>query len=423
MHKSLHLLAIYCILLYGCSKNNPNPQNTNNNIVKINLVSGNNQTSGVGNPLNDSIVVKVLNNSSPLANCAVQFTGSGCNDDLTTELHTGADGTVKYLWRLAANQGSQTLKIVAVNSGKRADSVNASATATSAAGMLRMSACTPNPGSNAESICRLSTGRLLACFAAKTSIRYSDDNGLSWNPVKGFGANHSVALIATSPQDEIFAATIGEGVFYSKDGGSTWTNITPPAFNPDDIIDDIAYTTNGKLIFTGLSKDIFISPDKGKTWTSSDNGLSTSYAYRSPVEQKNGDLYILAFGDVLYKSTDGGTNWVAQNNTSTEHITAVYVDANDWLYKATLASDGGIYVSKDHGTSFTQVIPLNNTLIVNMSTQQDGNFYFGQLAYAIYRVNNNNPITPYIYTDDAYPVYVVTPNNGMVYVKNGGIFY
>lgn len=235
MKRYLPIFAVVAVVLCGCKKDKiPNQNNSNN--IKITLVSGNNQTADVGYPTQDSIVVKITQNGAPAANYDVQFIGSGCNEDLVTDLHTKSDGTVKYAWLMASNQGQQTLRAVAVNGNTRVDSVTVTATATAAIGVEPRSACIPNPGGIPRRILQLSTGRLITCFGVQTSIRYSDDNGQSWLPLKAFGADHTVVSIATTPQDELFAATETEGVFYSKDAGTTWTDITPTTFNKKDFI-------------------------------------------------------------------------------------------------------------------------------------------------------------------------------------------
>ncbi|MDF2430860.1 MAG: hypothetical protein JWP44_491 [Mucilaginibacter sp.] len=423
--KSVTLSAILLFLFFGCKKSSNNPVPVNSN-AKLSLVSGSNQSAAIGYWLKDSIVVKVTNNGLPVSNVDIQFIGSGCNEDLITDVKTKADGTAKYFWILAANQGTQTLDAVAIIQNERIDSIAINATAVSSAGQPLRSACTPNPGGQAQRILRLSTGRLIACFPGKTSMRYSDDNGKSWNPIKSFGPNYTVAWITTSPQDEIFAATTGDGIFYSKDAGNTWTNITPSTFNKQDKIDDIAFTIDGKLIFTGSANDIYVSPDKGTTWTSSGNGLNTTPAYQNPVELQNGDLYILSFANILYKSSDNGKNWTAQNNAQNERVTGIYVDKNGWFYKASdILFDEVILISKDNGATFNGFVDFHSeAYIINISMQSDGYLYFGRLGGAIGMVYNGTQDTnSYCLTDEPFPAYVIAKNNSLVYSNSGGIFY
>ncbi|HTD39144.1 MAG TPA: sialidase family protein [Mucilaginibacter sp.] len=384
MPKSLFILTILLSLLYSCSKDNHKPAPPTGTI-KINLLSGDNQSSGIGYPVNDSILVKVTQNGNPLGNAVVQFTGSGCNSDLSFQLKTKADGTVKYLWRLAANQGAQTLSAVVMDGTSKVDSVTIHATATSPAPGGFISACTPY-SSEALNIVSLSTGRLLSCFSGKNSLRYSDDNGVSWNPVKSFGAGHSILTVVTSPQDEIFVGTKDDGVFYSKDLGNTWTDITPFKFNKSETIADMGFS-DGSLMFTGSSSDFFTSPDKGKSWTSSVAGLPANFTYMFPYRLNNGDLYVLSMGLVLFKSTDGGANWTEQN-TLPDGVLAICVDNNGWFYKSSFSNPNGgvVYISKDNGQTFSVLYKVNG-FVNTMNLLADGFIYYSDF-FNLYKISN-----------------------------------
>ncbi|MFI5159431.1 MAG: hypothetical protein ACHQF4_11235 [Sphingobacteriales bacterium] len=424
-------MAILTLLDCSCSKkNNPTPPSPANN-YKITLVSGNTQTGAIGYGLKDSIMIKVTDNGNAASNVQVQFIGSGCNEDLATNVNTKANGSASYYWTLSADQGQQTLRAVIIAGGKRIDSTNASATAVTAAALAlpQKSACTPNPGSEATRILQLSTGRLLACFPGKTSIRYSDDDGVSWNPLTGFGSKHSVAAMAISPQDEIFVAAENEGVFYSKDAGNTWADISPPTFDKTDNSADIAYTSSGKLIFSGLYNDVFISTDKGSTWINS-TGLNNGGSYTEALELNNGDMYILCGNNVLYKSTNHGQSWTPQNNRLILNFSAIYVDNKGWFYEASGISGSSpdiITVSKDNGATFTNLVTYTNPTfqpyINNISVQRDGLLYFGELSYAICRLPNPGQVMNYTLTQYPFGIYLVTKTNRFLYVNFGGIYY
>jgi hypothetical protein len=143
---------------------------------------------------------------------------------------------------------------------------------------------------------------------------------------------------------------------------------------------------------------------------------------------KNGDLYILSYTNILYKSTDGGKSWIQQNDRANEHVSAVYMDNNGWFYKASMvtASNVAIEISKDNGATFTTF--LNNSpggppYITNMSIQQDGLFYFVELSYSICRLTSLNSIDTYAMTGNPFAVYLVTKNNRFLYTGTTGMYY
>jgi photosystem II stability/assembly factor-like uncharacterized protein len=424
MIKFSSLLVACSFIIFGCSKKEQPKPLQQVSTIKINLLSGDNQSSGIGHPLNDSILIKVTQNGSPLNNAVVQFRGSGCNSDLSIQLNTKPDGIVKYLWRLAANQGSQTLSAIVMDGNNKADSVTIHATATSPNTNGFISACTPY-NSETLNIVSLSTGRLLSCFSEKNSLRYSDDNGVSWSPIKSLGANHSILAIVTSPQDEIFVATKGDGVLYSKDSGNTWADITPANFNKSELIEDMGFS-GGSLMFTGSSSDLFTSSDKGKSWTSSIAGLPANFGYIFPCRLNNGDLYVVSMGLILFKSTDGGVNWSAQNTTANQ-VLAICVDNNGWFYKSTFSntSGGAVYISKDNGQTYSVLYTVNG-FVNTMNILSDGFMYYSDFFYLnkIYNSINNQGQYPsnYNVTQQVAQVDVSLSNRSFL-VNQNRLFY
>jgi len=175
------IICIFSLFLFCCKKENKNQTISN---IKLSIISGDNQAAETGNPLKDSIAVKVTQNGNPVNNFTLLFTGSGCNSDLTAQIKTNANGIAKYLWRMSADEGGQILNIVAVSNNVRIDSVKATARAfIQSAGYPQISACQPY-NMVPQALCQVASGRIFACFNGKTSLRYSDDDGVSWHPVR-----------------------------------------------------------------------------------------------------------------------------------------------------------------------------------------------------------------------------------------------
>ena len=437
--KFLVLTAAFGIFIYGCSKNNnspipvqptPKPKPTTNDTLKITIISGNNQSAQIGYPLQDSIYVKVTKNGNAVSNDTVQFIGSGCNEDLITTIHTKSDGTASYSWILAGNGGAQTLRAVVIQNKQRVDSVIVNASASTLLTNPPRAACTPHFGYT-EQFAMLSTGRLLACFSGTNSIRYSDDNGASWNPLKNFGSNHVVTKLLVSYRNGIFAATKDDGLFYSGNAGNTWTDVTPPNLDKHTGIYDMSY--DYFLTVTGAPGNFYISYYDGSYWEPSVGaGLPSNATYVNPVMLKTSQIFLLSSTNVIYHSNDRGLTWTAIANPENVHITALCRDTAGWFYKAsmltsTTAPSSGVYVSKDNGATFTTLLnytnPGNQPYIVDMSIQPDGLFYYGQLSYAISRLQINGQITNYALSNIAFAPYMLAKNNHLIYATLNGIFY
>ena len=196
----------------------------------------------------------------------------------------------------------------------------------------------------------------------------STNGGQSWEQL---GIPHLAGIeeFAVNPlnTDEIYLVTntmlFGNGIYKSTDRGSTWQNIQNNvagvlfcwsiAIDPQD--------TN--LIYIGLSNlngtdsCLFKSTNSGQSWTDiSPTGLSQGAISRVKVSPF-GDHTIFActWNDGLFKSTDGGENWISCNeDLKTFNIGTIEFDAvNGIIFLGTLGD--GIYKSTDDGLNWQKI--------------------------------------------------------------------
>jgi hypothetical protein len=404
-------LLLLCTLYFSCSKSKqPGPQDAGTNTIKITLVSGSGQTDTVGQTLLSPIVIKVTQNGAPVSGYTVQFTGSGCNSDRVDLASSKSDGTISYNWSLAGDIGPQTLKAYAINSQNiKVDSVTAMGTGVAPGSGRHYSACSVQLGYMPTSFCKLSTGRLFVSYGG-LELRYSDDNGASWNLVASLGKTHNLQFVLSSPTDELFAFSVGDGIFYSSDAGATWTIINANPFNIQGPFSAVC-TPSGKLLVAD-GETINISLDKGKTWAAPAASFGDTQI-GSPTEDKNGSLYVVGEEtQTIFKSTDNGVTWTIPHPT--ERDFAIYVDNNNTFYRST--TGGGIYISKDNGVTYTQLVNAPNELIENMSVQSDGNFYYDLLVKGLYVVKGTNQAQHLDDNESSVPtVYILSKNNNIVY--------
>ncbi|RFZ95540.1 exo-alpha-sialidase [Mucilaginibacter conchicola] len=374
MRKIFMLLFAATFCFAGCKKSTTPPATPPNSLpLKIALYSGEYQTARVGEYLRDSMVVKVTSNGQPVSNINVEFKASGCNAEFPVVVSTKTDGKAKYHWQMVGEAGEQKLMAVILDNGKRVDSVAITGTAYTNSSYPILGSCTP-PNSLPMDIRQLSTGRLIACFSGKNAIRYSDDFGITWQPLTTFYKDFFVTALVTTPNDEIFAATQNSGLWYSKDAGSNWIDITPPNYQKSAFPLDIAYTKSGKLILTGEFSGVFITSDKGKTWIHPQTGLPQQEDYNIPIELANGDLYLMGLSLNLYKSTNGGNSWIKLPGD--KYLQTIQVDKNGWMYKCLYDNQGShILISKDNGVTFTNYT-LIPKLVSRMNIDDNGDIYY-----------------------------------------------
>jgi trimeric autotransporter adhesin len=152
----------------------------------------------------------------------------------------------------------------------------------------------------------------------------SSNGGVTWTQLPSTSTYQYCTRIACDASGNVYMGVRGIGLLRSTNGGSTWTNITPSGLNND--ISDIRISSTGRMhvtsgIFstTGYRFTDIPATVTSATWTSSTTPLPAS-SVRIELACKGNTLLALpsngAFDiTTLYKSTDGGANWVATGTT------------------------------------------------------------------------------------------------------------
>jgi photosystem II stability/assembly factor-like uncharacterized protein len=231
-------------------------------------------------------------------------------------------------------------------------------------------------------------------------------------PLGGLG--YDIRMRPDNP-DIMFVTDAWAGVFKSVDGGDTWfpsnTGITARIGNTNEAIPIFCLTIDPHdydIVWAGtqFTRGIFKSIDGGNSWTKMDNGVTEfeGVSFRGiTVDPRSSEIVYAAaeisswaltgvpriglefdmVQGVVYKTTDGGSNWTAiwRGSNLARYIWINPVDP-DVLYLSTgifdreasdsdsqggLAGSGGVYKSTDGGSTW---LPVNNGL---------GNLYVGSL--------------------------------------------
>jgi photosystem II stability/assembly factor-like uncharacterized protein len=176
------------------------------------------------------------------------------------------------------------------------------------------------------------------------------------------GRVNTIAIHPTNPNIQFLGFSKG-GLFKTKDGGSTWK----PVF------DDKIHLNIGDITFDPANPNIMYAG----------SGDPNIGAY-------------VAVGDGLYKSTDGGENWIKSGLESARIISEVHVSAQNsqTIYAATMGlpfeknSDRGLYKSTNGGTSWSKILYINDsTGIIDIAVNPTND----QVIYAASwnRIRNN----------------------------------
>ena len=165
--------------------------------------------------------------------------------------------------------------------------------------------------------------------SAGSEIYLSTDNGNTWIQKGSFV--HTIEPIVVNPiNGYIFAGSTVHGLLRSTDNGESWVQITNNMH-----VFDIVIAPSGEIYF-GTGGSIQYSSNNGNTWITKSNGLPLQ-AVVSLALENDGTLYagIDNLGTDLsgvYRSTDGGGNWLP-------------CDANEYFIDITVSDDGSIFAA------------------------------------------------------------------------------
>ncbi len=251
------------------------------------------------------------------------------------------------------------------------------------------------------------------------------NNGVTWEPIfDEAGPTLSIGDMAIAQSDpeiiwvgtgesngEQQAASLGDGVYRSLDGGATWQHM---GLQDTRFIHRIAvHPTNPDIVFVAApghrwgpneERGLYRTLDGGRTWEkvlyiNEDTGV-----VEVAMEDNGRVLYAAsyqrrrhAWGNLtggpdsgIYRSMDGGTSWKKLGGGLPEGILgkiaiAIAKSRPNVVYASIGDRDGGLYRSEDRGESWTRVNdlrtsywygniyvdPLNENKLWTMGTQLD----------------------------------------------------
>ncbi len=170
----------------------------------------------------------------------------------------------------------------------------------------------------------------------------STDGGASWSSPVMIGDSTKTMDLVVSPVDsQLLLAGTNKGVLRSTDGGATWTNTTPALgiTTGDPICWDIAWTGGSNFVATFSDRlgsytntgQVWYTSDGGATWTKSTGMTFSAGLWRISLGAAPSNLQVmyamaskpLASGAIetadIFKSLDGGHTWTALNIASKNH--------------------------------------------------------------------------------------------------------
>ena len=209
------LLFAILFLTVACKKNHDTPARVTG--YKLQLVSGGSQTDTIGQVLPGPMnVVLVRGNAAPPLNGYIRFETMSCdntpfdNDIQISYANTGNDSIfVSYSWQLNQTIGTQTAKVILLDSVKdHLDSMTVTATGIAPASGWNTTGCILI-NTYCTAFAQLPSGRVFT--ATRMGIYqssypyYSDDDGATWHALTSFPVTTSqINSIVTTKDNEVF---------------------------------------------------------------------------------------------------------------------------------------------------------------------------------------------------------------------------
>ncbi len=196
-------------------------------------------------------------------------------------------------------------------------------------------------------------------------LHSSTDRGESWANLATLDNSGAITDIAPAEHKHaesiLFVGTEKRGVLRSSDGGRSFEE--PDNWNFDkhtiSVVISPGFERDATVYASTWHDALLKSEDSGKTWKKFEQGLSThtqadlpafySPYFRQIAFDENGNTIYLAGFDGLFKSIDGGADWVQIETEPVGNIWALSVSPavkNDFVVAAT-TFDAGAYTAKN----------------------------------------------------------------------------
>ncbi len=149
-------------------------------------------------------------------------------------------------------------------------------------------------------------------------------------------------LIADDEAKTVFLAT-QRGVFRTRDAGESWENLGPEGVAAR--IRDLAIDVRSGSLFAATSGDgIWKSTDGGDSWTARSSGMQSPATYSVEVDPvREGVVWAGLSGGGIYRSTNGGKTWdKSVDGIGTVSVWSIVIPRSK-PEQTMIATSGGMY--------------------------------------------------------------------------------
>lgn len=140
----------------------------------------------------------------------------------------------------------------------------------------------------------------------------STNGGNTFTQVYSSTAGYYVYDVAVNPANSniVYACTYYDGIYRSTDAGQNWTKVSSAYYNYRLGVSP----ANPNYVYCSGIYYFYRSTDAGETWTDLTASLPANYHYGLAVSRTNHLEVLVGNRAGAFKTTNGGTNWIASND-------------------------------------------------------------------------------------------------------------
>lgn len=207
-------------------------------------------------------------------------------------------------------------------------------------------------------------------------VYYSADGGVTWSNRNSGLANLGLDALAVSKDyatDRTILAGGESGVWISLDDGLHWepTDLTYAKVN---VLEYACTETAAQMAYAATNGGIFVSVDNGLTWGAASSGLNVLNVSDIAMGEDS-NLWAATLGGGVFYSEDGGTLWRPRSTgIGSAYITSIewlgMQGEGEWLIAGTTGN--GIYVTADGGDHWASAASGPDTPLINALVSATG---------------------------------------------------
>jgi alpha-tubulin suppressor-like RCC1 family protein len=233
-----------------------------------------------------------------------------------------------------------------------------------------------------------STCQYIVASAATGYLYVSTDYGDTWTAVVTDLSRNWRGVAVSADGSRMAAAYQGWGAAYrngaiylSFDYGATWTASTSYGSRSGDTFQEVAMSANGHVLIAGsYGGGLYTSSNSGSSWTDRRNGISFNPtlqgigSWNGVAMSSDGSKMLAINSSTVYQSTDSGSWWTALSapggGSWAGSLNQVASSSDGSILAVASNSLGGLYLSKNSGSSWTRVI--SSASISDVALSSDG---------------------------------------------------